>query len=361
MRLFPDREIYMRSNGQVRFLRLSTELQLKIAGVVLFLMLAAVGLAAGTLAMGLEVERQRAALGQKAEMVQKTAGKVAVFQSSIDDVADRIEVRQERLDALVRHYFGTIDGKSGPVAINGTKPAPARLTAVEREQIEFAAALNVAAAERVQTAETTLRKLGIDPRAIAGKSRPTAVGGPFLPLDEDDADARLAELDASLNRLDRLERAILAVPAQMPARPMSLTSRFGARSDPFNGRRAFHAGLDIRGRHGQPIYATAAGRVVSVGARSGYGKMVVIDHGHGLETRYAHLSGYTVSSGQIVKPGQQIARMGSTGRSTGTHLHYEVRLNGRVLNPHSFLEASSHVREIQAQAGSRIANKLKRT
>ncbi|MGE0776383.1 MAG: M23 family metallopeptidase, partial [Sphingomonadaceae bacterium] len=133
-----------------------------------------------------------------------------------------------------------------------------------------------------------------------------------------------------------------------------LSSRFGVRSDPFTGGAAMHTGLDIRGAYGQPIYAAAPGRVIRVGRWSGYGNVVVIDHGHGIETRYGHLSGFDVRPGATIKAGEQIARMGSTGRSTGNHLHFEVRINGRAVNPRPYLEASSDVLEIKAGAGRRF-------
>src|SRR3546814_8975773 len=112
------------------------------------------------------------------------------------------------------------------------------------------------------------------------------------------------------------------MPAGRSTNVVMLSSGFCYRHDPFNGRGAFHAGLDFRGAYGQPILAAANGKVSFVGQRSGYGNVVVVSHGHGIMTRYAHLSGFNAKVGQKVMRGQQIARMGSTGRSTGTHLHF---------------------------------------
>jgi murein DD-endopeptidase MepM/ murein hydrolase activator NlpD len=106
---------------------------------------------------------------------------------------------------------------------------------------------------------------------------------------------------------------------------------------------AFHAGLDFTGSYGQPIRAAAAGTVAYVGQRSGYGNVVEIDHGNGLMTRYAHLSGFDVRPGAKITRGQAIARMGSTGRSTGTHLHFEVRVGGNPVNPRRFLAAAPDI------------------
>lgn len=123
-----------------------------------------------------------------------------------------------------------------------------------------------------------------------------------------------------------------ATPSIWPAHGW-LTSRMGARQDPMTGSDDFHAGLDIAGEKGQPIYATAAGHVSLAGYQGAYGNLVVVDHGFGLETKYGHLSSFSVKPGQTVKRGDVLGRLGSTGRATGNHLHYEVRANGRLLNP----------------------------
>jgi len=117
------------------------------------------------------------------------------------------------------------------------------------------------------------------------------------------------------------------------------------RLDPFTRRPAYHSGLDFAGGHATPIHATGPGVVSYVGRRSGYGNVVEIDHGRGLKTRYAHLSGFAVRPGERVAVGQRIAAMGSTGRSTGTHLHYEVWVNGRAQNPGRFLKAGRYVQQ----------------
>jgi murein DD-endopeptidase MepM/ murein hydrolase activator NlpD len=125
-------------------------------------------------------------------------------------------------------------------------------------------------------------------------------------------------------------------PAGWPARGW-VTSDFGVRRDPFDGQRRMHEGLDIATRTGTPVVATAAGIVREVGAEPGYGKLVVIDHGYGFSTAYGHNSRILVKVGQRVKRGDLIATAGNTGRSTGPHVHYEVRLNGMPVNPQKYL------------------------
>jgi murein DD-endopeptidase MepM/ murein hydrolase activator NlpD len=344
----------MRSNGEVRFVRISTALQLKAVVAVLLFAFVWLAVAGVTLLQRAHVERDRAALGERAAVVAQSAGKVAAFRSSVGGIADRLEERQQRLDRIVSHYFGRIDKQPAtPIAMRKGLPEANRLAAIEKHQITFAGALRTAAAARSEKAERALRRYGITP-AAAARSVPVGMGGPFVPLSE--SEAEFARLGQTLNRLDRLERVLVSLPSTKPAVPVMLSSSFGVRSDPFTRGAAMHTGLDIRGAFAQPIYAAAAGRVIRVGRWSGYGNVVVIDHGHGIETRYGHLSGFTIRPGMNVKAGEQIARMGSTGRSTGNHLHFEVRINGRAVNPRPFLEASADVLEIKASAGRRFAD-----
>jgi murein DD-endopeptidase MepM/ murein hydrolase activator NlpD len=123
------------------------------------------------------------------------------------------------------------------------------------------------------------------------------------------------------------------------------------RFDPFTGRPAFHSGLDFVSGFGSPILSTAPGVVSYAGLRSGYGKTVEVDHGRGFKTRYAHLSAISVTPGQRIAVGQRVGALGNTGRSTGPHLHYEIWLNGRAVNPHRFIRAGEHVQQASPQAG----------
>ena len=184
-----------------------------------------------------------------------------------------------------------------------------------------------------------------------------AQGGPYVPWSQElgAADQSFTALAAALARLNALERGLASIPSGRPTASPSLTSSYGYRHDPFTGQAAFHAGLDFPGAYGQPILAAAAGRVSFVGVRSGYGNCIEIDHGHGIMTRYGHLSGFDVRVGAQVPRGMQVARIGSTGRSTGTHLHFEVRVDGAPINPRRFLEANQDVLQVQQIAKQRIA------
>ena len=167
----------------------------------------------------------------------------------------------------------------------------------------------------------------------------TGEGGPFIPI------ARGQTADAntlSTEKLAALSRLIKALPVSAPLESYKIGSPFGARGDPINGHEAFHTGIDLLAPYMTPVYATAGGVVSYSGYRDDYGKVVEIDHGNGLTTRYAHLHRQTVSVGQQVAAHSQIGFLGSTGRATGPHVHYEVLVNGEPQDPAKFM-ALAHV------------------
>ncbi len=153
-----------------------------------------------------------------------------------------------------------------------------------------------------------------------------------------------SQFDHSGRQLNVLEALLFdqnldsnSTPAGMPA-PGYISSRYGSRNDPFGRGRAHHQGIDIDANTGDPVTAAAEGVVSFSGVRGGYGNVVEIDHGNGYKTLYAHNSANLVKAGDVVRAGQRIAKVGSTGRSTGSHLHFEVQLNGRQMNPRQYLE-----------------------
>ena len=179
-----------------------------------------------------------------------------------------------------------------------------------------------------------------------------AQGGPMFRLAtsrDGTLDPRFQRLGVSLARMNALERGLAGIPQVLPASLEFISSGFGYRSDPFTGDAAFHSGLDFRGPIGAPIYAAATGRVVFAGVKAGYGNCIDIDHGNGLTTRYAHMSAFRARVGQPIESGDVIGAIGSSGRSTGPHLHFEVRVHDRPVNPRPFLEASRHVQQDQRQ------------
>ncbi len=206
---------------------------------------------------------------------------------------------------------------------------------VETRQRVLAAMANRLLDERYAAQVKELEELGVADRV-------DGVGGPLEAAAE--GDETFAQLFQSWKRLDNLQDGAIAVPSAKPVEAARLTSSYGTRTDPFKKRRARHAGIDLAGPIGTPILATADGVVKRAGWNSGgYGNLIEIDHGNGIITRYAHLSKVQVQRGERVTRGEQIGKMGSTGRSTGSHLHYEVRIDGRSVNPIPFMESTDYL------------------
>jgi murein DD-endopeptidase MepM/ murein hydrolase activator NlpD len=196
---------------------------------------------------------------------------------------------------------------------------------------------------RVEAVEDTSRKLAEKSGVVNQGSGMPGSGGPSLPLDE----IGLAALQAKMSRLEKEMSSYEAVLRERGYTPSiwpvdgKLESGFGGRSNPFGGSGyEFHSGQDIEAPWGASVVAGAKGQVSFVGWQNGYGQLVVIDHGGGLTTRYGHLSHIDVAQGESVARGQFIGRVGSTGRSTGPHLHYEVRINEDPVNPLQYLLTS---------------------
>lgn len=161
------------------------------------------------------------------------------------------------------------------------------------------------------------------------------------------SDPMFRSLFDSWKRMDAVPHGVLAVPSQKPVQQFRYTSGFGVRVDPFNHEVSMHPGLDMAAPTGTPVYATADGIVDRAERAGGYGNLVELDHGKGVQTRYGHLSQILVHDGERVHRGDLIALVGSTGRSTGSHLHYEVRIDGRAVNPMPFLQTADYMTALQ--------------
>ncbi|HEV1998883.1 MAG TPA: M23 family metallopeptidase [Xanthobacteraceae bacterium] len=213
--------------------------------------------------------------------------------------------------------------------------------AFDMRQAERLNALEEELDERATRVRHVLADLAL-PTPAAKPMKVAAMGGPFLPYfgkSEDPFERQLARVHAAAASEAELTRALDRVPVKRPLRDAEVTSPFGVRLDPFLRQWALHAGVDFRGESGGPVRATAAGRVVAAGPNGGYGLAIDIDHGGGIVTRYGHLSAVLVAEGSEIKAGDVIGKIGTTGRSTGPHLHYEVRVNGEAVDPQRFLRA----------------------
>jgi murein DD-endopeptidase MepM/ murein hydrolase activator NlpD len=229
--------------------------------------------------------------------------------------------------------------------LTGRKPDPEATLArlyesldrVEARQTAMLAALEENFEGKARRMRSALGDIGMR----VGKQ--DATGGPFVPVrppTDANFERQVARIHQARAHVEHLTRTLAMVPVRKPVEgELDESSGFGVRADPFLGRPAMHTGIDFRGDSGDPVHATAAGTVVEAGWSGGYGRMVEIDHGNGFSTRYGHLSKIDVKLGQSIKIGQVIGEIGSTGRSTGPHLHYETRIDGDAVNPQKFLRA----------------------
>mgnify|MGYP001186291540 CR=1 FL=1 len=361
----------MRSQGQVRFITITSRMQITAAALVVAL------IGGWALSMGVMAIRQyqseaaRWSLLEREAEVATAENRVAAYRDDLEQVTSDLERRQKFLeemtemlpaDAIVNERVSDSATEAAKTVekVSASIPEAAALARIEARQLALVERLTRFADQRAARAEAALRKLGLDPRAMIAATR-VGMGGPFerLSTERDGSlDPRFERLGLSLARMDALERGLNGIPQVMPVDVQMITSGFGYRSDPFHGGAAMHAGLDFRGRVGDPVHAAAKGTVTFVGTKSGYGKVVEVSHGNGMMTRYAHMSAWRARVGQQVAAGDVVGLIGNTGRSTGPHLHFEVRIHGRAVNPRPFLETAPDVlEEARADHPRRIAAK----
>jgi murein DD-endopeptidase MepM/ murein hydrolase activator NlpD len=221
---------------------------------------------------------------------------------------------------------------------------------VESMQMALVERAQAATRQRYRQTVASLRSIGINPARVGQGG----MGGPYEPVAaNENSDPRFRALFTTWRALDQLEQGVAGIPSAQPVRDLAnFTSGYGIRSDPFRGRAAMHAGIDLSGAYGTPIYATADGVIArSEWNSGGYGNLVEINHGQGIQTRYGHLSQRIAQPGQRVRRGELIGLMGSTGRSTGNHLHYEVRIDGQAVNPVPFMQPSQTLIALQRRSG----------
>jgi len=294
------------------------------------------------------------------QMISAMNGDVAVMQRQVAQMqADIAAIRTataQRAALLERRqaFLGEmLSGHADPDRLAQFMPAAATefdnpaaqafttaFARVDSMQSELVTRAQEAARQTYRERAVAIRQLGFEPGRFQAEQ---GVGGPYEPVAAvENADPRFRELFTTWRQLDQLQQGVAAIPSAFPLHNgVNFTSGYGIRSDPFRGRAAMHAGIDLAGAIGTPIYATADGVVGrSEWNNGGYGNLVELDHGQGIQTRYGHLSQRIAQPGQRVRRGDLIGLMGSTGRSTGSHLHYEVRIDGRAVNPVPFLQAS---------------------
>ena len=257
--------------------------------------------------------------------------------------------RPEAIDKPLPEGFQLRSGLAKPDPSTNTDLAilTRGLDRMEQDQIQAVAQIGAAARRKISRLKEVITDTGLSPDRLTAPSG-KAIGGPFVPLKADPNgspfERQLSRMSMDYAAASRLTQIVSTLPLRRPlAGRMEVTSGYGPRIDPFLGRMALHAGMDLREEPGTPVRATAGGKVVSAGWSGGYGNMVDIEHENDLSTRYGHLSMISVAEGQYVSPGTILGRVGSTGRSTGPHLHYEVRIDGEAVDPTRFLRSSDRV------------------
>ncbi len=362
----------MRSHGHVRFIRISPRLQMSVAGGFAAAVLLWLGMMTATLVAQFSAAQDHAALLQREAAIASAESRVQKYRGGLEGVADDLARRQDFIEKAIQGTIGELpkDLPQGTVSDSSAEaektvrkismelPEARRLAEIEARQLAFVERLTRFADARAAAAETAIRRVGLNPGMLRASAR-EGQGGPLIRLftgKDETVDPRFARLGASLENMAAMQKGLARIPNTLPASLEYISSGFGYRSDPFTGGAAFHAGLDFRGPIGAPIYSAAAGTVSFVGVKQGYGNCVEVSHGNGLMTRYAHMFRTGASVGQKVDAGAEIGKIGSTGRSTGPHLHFEVRINDRPVNPRPFLEAASNVQQ-EARAGSAPAHR----
>jgi murein DD-endopeptidase MepM/ murein hydrolase activator NlpD len=371
-RLFPERHVYLRSGGDVRSFVLTSADQVIVAAS-LAACLTWTLFATGSMAIGAFSGSSEEAAAAKTQAyyerliadrqarLNSAVARLTSSAGSLDGLARAVSERHAALAMLLTDLHGAPGAQAAlapikPEALSGKSPSD-QIKSVEKDQERLVTAAEGYAHSRADRLRLAFHLAGLDPASYSGSAASgEGLGGPLieakdpralaavLDVDEDFA-GRIQSAAQNLNALRAMSEEVKKLPLAEPLSDPRRSSPFGVRIDPFTHRGAFHPGQDFAGSTMTPIQATAPGVVSFTGQRNGYGNVVEIDHGGGFKTRYAHLQAIIVATGQHVSLGEHIAGMGSTGRSTGTHLHYEVWQNGRVQDPTRFLKAGDYVQQ----------------
>lgn len=413
LRLFPERQVYFRSNGIVHFVRLSPAVQMFFA-VLILIALSWIGFTSvNFLSRDYVLEAREHTITDMAAEQEALNEDIRSLQDEVMVRADRLERRQQYLNSLMSEEplggfeagASTANTMSQPTADDaaatvtgaesdngvekGASASPSlldlllpsaqaaalpsaapmvtfrpallqRLALVEVEQNELAEKLTRYAEAKLSDIDGRIAGIGLKSADLVahwqGRSAQTATGGPFIPgaslatLTASDAqNAILVALDDRWSDMQKARDAIYSIPVTTPADKYYISSRYGRRLDPFKKARAMHSGLDLAGWPGNTILSAADGVVTKAGTWGAYGNMIEIDHGNGFKTRYGHLGRIRIKRGETLEAGQRIADMGCSGRCTSTHLHFEVWFAGKPQNPLPYIKVANNVFEIQRQ------------
>jgi murein DD-endopeptidase MepM/ murein hydrolase activator NlpD len=390
---FPERQIYHRSGGSVRYVSISPWRQAMMAGGATLIVGWCLFATAAVLLRGPGIDIQGGSSDRKTARLErelrqaKAAEQTALTlletrTSDFNTAINEAEGRHTTLKRLLASLQGqdtasaiALSGQNASLLIdstieegdprqsrpegadsaaNDTSSFRARTDQLITEQAVFLDAFEDEAVRRAESARGIIRLTGVSAARVLEQP---GMGGPLVEVnltssaaaaaahEADPFKRRIYEVEARLQEAQQYENAIHALPLGSPVDVPDFreTSGFGYRSDPFNRKTAFHEGADLAAYYGAPIISTAPGTVTFAGTKGGYGRVVEVDHGGGFRTRYGHLNSITVKAGSAIAIGQKLGTMGSTGRSTGPHLHYEIYFRGKSYDPIKFLRAGKHV------------------
>ncbi len=404
VRAFPEREVLLRAEGRVRFIRLGVGVQLAAAALILVVVPGAIyGLAKNFIFQDAVIAAKTAELHELASAYDALKVETAASQQHYRTItrqletkhsyllkvmeqnkalqadlgqtrgalqmseAERREVqaareallaRLDQLDSSLKTMAAEKETLLGGAKMSDRRQALAeraradelqeRLIALQIGQQEVLKRLSARTAGSIGELKDLIAMTGLNAdRLLAGITASSGLGGPFVEFDlggdEARPDSQLAALSSHIDQWDELQQVLRRLPLSAPLDNYVTMSPYGKRRDPLNGRLAMHHGVDLGGPPKAPILSAAPGVVVFVGNNGNYGRMVEIDHGMGIRTRYGHLSSTSMRKGQSVGYRQPIGVIGTTGRSTGVHLHYEVLVNDSPHDPMRFIQAGKHV------------------
>jgi hypothetical protein len=390
LQTFPERQIYLRSGGEVTYYNLSTRVQVGltalIAAMAVWCLITFMNLIFGVTPFAntderiveIETNYQRQLADSRAK-IENVELLLLEQRSRFQEMAANIEAKHNTLSKIVGADAVTMGGDEPALkfasaemlmspTLRDSVERVARRASIPTHDISTGlpfdhslASLDLTQNDILLSAETELlEKIDFNRAVVLAtemdldevvEQGAQGQGGPYIPLDGPDApmvegefQPRTVAIKARLYEAEALSEIVAALPLGHPIlNETVLTSKFGVRRDPFTKRPTHHSGLDFIGGPMAPIVATGPGTVKFAGWGGAYGNMVEIDHGNGFITRYAHMKKLNVKRGQTVEKGDQVGGMGSTGRSTATHLHYEVHFDGRARDPKSFIKAGQYV------------------
>lgn len=386
---FPERQLYLRSGGEVKYYVFGTKMQMAIVGglmaVAAWCLFTMFNLLWGYNPMrapAQEIKRVEARYQRLLADAQAKESNARLMlneqRTSFEQMAKNFEEKHQTISQILKKETSPLPtGTSQQYAQNRILMAPtvrdaaprtARTAILKKASLdtgmEIDRSLNnlddtqnaiLVSAEtdtldRIERGRAIIKATELSVDTVL-RENPFGKGGPFIDLGDDldlsaegDFVSRVTSIKARVAEAEALDSALVSLPLGHPVAEQTYrTSSYGLRKDPFTKRPTFHPGIDFGGQRMTPIVATAGGKVIFAGRNGGYGKSVEIDHGHGFVTRYAHMHKLNVKRGQVVKKGDKLGGMGTTGRSSGTHLHYEVHFQGRGYDPDKFLKAGKYV------------------